>query len=373
MKNKHFAGFILLPIVIVCISIACSKGRHTKEPPPEIDFTPIIAKFTEDEQKALNAVKDGTIFDVLGKNLAKKVTVSEFKETEKKVIDYANSKVDKDIALKLLLNEHFLDSVMDDFDPPVIAPVNLNSLIESGVLGIIPRNPYTDEDIKSSLDYSPGDFLIAVDNEALVWIEHMGPNHFEFDSEFTEYNYLKYIDYDEKFGEDTFYLTDGRSKYTFTKGKDYFHTNMETLRKKFGDENPFEIARYKWLLIQMGKIIDYYCRYNTELPDNLDDMINHCGRKNPAAWINPYTGKPIEQMDNFPECKNLHEDAQKVDHLSDISEIPMDEYIRKYAGNFTYEKIKLSQGNDLAILSFYILDDGELVAINVDGTSVLKS
>lgn len=177
-------------------------------------------------------------------------------------------------------------------------PSSYEDAIADGVMPIIFANRYTGEDIANTPEYSPGDFYL----------------HFPTEAE-PEYNFWQYMgDKDNFFDPDAvpegerkpFYgswegeTTDGRTSFTDIDVDYQTIADMDVNHSREFHNIPVDDdARAKIyiiylcineILLQTGDTLESV-QYQT-----LDEYIGYCGRKNPAAWVNPYTGDPMKEV-----------------------------------------------------------------------------
>ena len=178
-------------------------------------------------------------------------------------------------------------------------PMDYDELLSSGLLPVIFHNRYTGEPIKSTEEYAPGDIFYGVDlsTSTLTFSIHRGPLDEVFDPESTGGEWLPYR------GSLRDSVTDGKTvKMEMVLDPTAFNNSVpasefrEYFRFPLDDDARVRISIvYQFindLMYQLGGFVD-------QVPGSLDDYIAMVGEKNPVAWINPYTGEPMRQVEWF--------------------------------------------------------------------------
>ena len=362
---------ILLCAILVFVCMGLSLGNAMDDPKTQTISPSKDAgvNYLKEENDILDAIANYRLPGFLGKTFNKLVA------ERLELIHRRNPKtepINTEHELKMNLNTKLLQNI---FIAPSIYQghgFNLSGMYANGCVPIIPQNPYTGNDVKTSLEYSPGDFLVAANEKAFIYIQHYGPLEPECVSPLE-------VDYTRLFYTSDYYfnneLTDGRTFYVFL--RDTGNPNDDIFWKlpikRQSDLSSIELTKLNWLGDQVQIIMTTYSDFYNDFPDTLDDLINYFGRKNPAAWINPYTNKPMEQLPKFAALKSLQDSlSDYLDYPDSPSDIYKPEYINKYAGNYSFVTIK---GEDSATSYFvlYIKDKkGKLGVIKEQVTSVRK-
>lgn len=254
------------------------------------------------------------------------------------------------------------DSFPDYFDNDGLsmpATVDLNYLINKGYLVIIPKNPYTGEDVKQSEEYSPGDVYFKFNFfEGGEFKIHYGKGAHRYQPE----KYVKgevketWIPFNPKSEEQLLFSSyDGRTVTHFIPGFNMVKDEIDDQPPPdtFTDRTKLEDAKQRMYFIkrQMGDIFRNASSIAEQPGDTLTDTISIFGRINPAAWINPYTGMPMKEV----QCS--------VRYIYGINKVK-DPDKEEYAGNYSYVK-SLAGGGIRGVLElYYINDDGRLGTYN---------
>lgn len=322
--------------------------------------------FTDDEQIALDAVSNKRFFELLGKTYVDELAREHFRPNWESFDGINDPNWDEEVITKLTVNSFIVSQSMYDTGFVVDnLSCNMNSMIENGYYAIIPRNPYTGEDIKTSLDYSPGDFLFATDGKASVYIQHQGLMGNDCYLDLENYDNLYYT---QIVGEDEGCVSDGRTEYMFgIYDEDMKRSAIKEITQsrinRYGKRYPRENAKLYWLKRQMFEILSSYSQEYEEVLPTLDDYLNFFGRKNPAAWINPYTGKPMVQRDEFGICKNIPNEVTNLLKrpilFFEVSEPP---YVNYYAGNYSFAVVDGKHGPKAVFVLYFLNRENKLEA-----------
>jgi hypothetical protein len=118
------------------------------------------------------------------------------------------------------------------------------------------------------------------------------------------------------------------------------------------------------IMLQMGQTLDT-AQYQT-----LDDYIAYCGRKNPAAWVNPYTGDAMKEVPwtTVPTYyyENPWGDLLQMVGLVFHPDFPMDELPGNYS--FTIDPGSSSRAPSYYAQFYFKMPDGSVAAyIAIDG------
>ena len=231
--------------------------------------------------------------------------------------------------------------------------IDLQYLIDKGYLVVIPRNPYTGQDIKQSEEYSPGDVYFHFDlHDGGMLKLHFAQGNIEclpimFAKGEVEDNWTTPDeDGDEKWLWRSF---NGRTKTLFFKGVDDREDELDDFALEGGKTKLDEAnERMRYMYDQMDTIMLIASHYNEEPGETLMETVDAFGRLNPAAWINPFTGMPMKQVQiwgpwGYPD----HIKAKNPDK-------------EEYAGNYSYVTYEW-KGITWGVLAFYyIQENGEL-------------
>jgi hypothetical protein len=179
------------------------------------------------------------------------------------------------------------------------APTSYESLLEKGALSVIFKNRYTGEDIRITDEYSPGDFNVhypTPDDPAYNFWTYYGEEDYSYDPSVAlpgERHHVAGVG-----GPD--YTTDGRTGYI-----DHVVSNMAAYTSGPVDSNreiynipPDDEARARMMILSVAvhTIMRYGTSWLESVPDSVDGYIELVGRKNPVAWVNPYTGQDISEV-----------------------------------------------------------------------------
>lgn len=327
---------------------------------------PVI--FTDDEQAALDAVENDRFFEFLGKTYHEESIQKQMKSKRENRDVLNDPDWDEEKITKLTIN-HFI--VSQSFVSAGLVSDNLlrniNSQIENGYYAIIPRNPYTGEDIKTSLEYSPGDFFFAMNDKAVVSLQHLGLMDSNFFLELDGYDNLYPI---HALGANENFLTDGRTEYMYYKYcegmyEQYINELKKQGKRKYGSRYPCESTQLHWLKRQMFEILSRYSEEFEDVLPTLEDYLNYFGRKNPAAWINPYTGKPMEQREQFAVCKNIPGEVTDLLNRPVLYfKVSEPAYVNHYAGNYSFAVVEGKKGPKAVFVIYFLNRENKLEALS---------
>jgi len=380
MKTPYILITTLI-ISVLFISTGCSSKSNSNIPsakpesekPKTTQQAPSQVEFTEDEINILNALGQDELFSFLGKTFDKDFAVerwnNEYKNRKQTSSPPPGYDIQDDITRSILFP--LLCEILYNKPAYLDSPTsNYNSWIEQGALAIIPRNPYTDEDIKTSLEYSPGDLLIACNRQGFILLFHSGISDVGYEPDKDNHDVLFYPIFCSMNDNG---LTDGRTVFEFYKyndGKfDQISSDWSRIREQFyGSFHPIEYTKIYWLHFQVRKFMTAYAQLFENVPDTFDGYINLFGRKNPNAWINPYSGAPMNQV-GFPDCVyGPTPDMKNPTPPVPISMIEKGHDIYEYAGNYSYAVFE-DEKSSIAVFSIYYLDENnKLRALSVRRT-----
>jgi hypothetical protein len=315
-------------------------------------------EFTDEENQALDAVASDKILEFLGKTFDKDAAEAKYENEKSNPGVNANLNYDESIETKLLVTQFILGEntynrqlYADSFE------FNLDSLINNGLMAIIPRNPYTGEDIKSSLDYSPGNCFLAADERGIIFIYHAGEKEMAFEPNRENNTILAY----QKYKNEPENLSDGRSLIHYHKFSPSEYSELvsggEGMKAgQFKENNNPEFRKFYWLKRQVFEMMSRYGQVNGDVLQSLEDYIDYFGRINPSAWINPYTGQPMEQVGFTAD----------VSVPPDLLDKPQDK--SHYAGNYAFVAFtdKIGNGPEAVFAIYYLKPDGDLGALVAD-------
>lgn len=363
MKNFNITRVILL-IIINLLVFGCNSQPDADKYQQSINNK---IQFTDDENNALNAIASDKFLEFLGKTFDKKVADEKYEREKNNQGEYINPDYDESVesmllVTNLLLGENLYNRLLhsDAFK------FNLDSIIADGLMAIVPRNPYSGNDIKTSLEYSPGDCLFAADQRGVAFIYHAGNKEDSFEPSRKDHSVLTYR---RKFSTPDVY-SDGRSlihyhKFTTDEYSQLIADSNKMRIDQYGENYSNDVIKIYWIYRQVRQMIVIYSFINENVPQSLEDYINYFGRINPPAWINPYTGQPMKQVGFAQEC----EYQMDLDQLDiDIPVLP--EYLDKqkdkslYAGNYSFATYQDKDGPVTVFAIYYIKLDGNLAAID---------
>ncbi len=327
---------------------------------------PVI--FSDDEKAALDAVENDRFFEFLGKTYVNELAREHFKPNWESNDAINDPDWDEKAGVKLTVNHFIVSQSMCDTGYFIDnKKCNINSMIENGYYAIIPRNPYTGEDIKTSLKYSPGDYLFATNGKAMVYIQHLGLMDSDCYLDLEGYDNLYYVQI--HVGDDG-YVTDGRTEYVYgiydmDMTANAIQEITESRINRYGVKYPRENAKLYWLNRQMFKILSRYSQEYEDVLPTLEDYLNYFGRKNPSAWINPYTGKPMEQREQFAVCKNIpNEVTDLLNRPVLYFKVSEPAYVNHYAGNYSFAVVEGRKGPKAVFVIYLLNRENELEALS---------
>ena len=262
-------------------------------------------------------------------------------------------------------------------------PTSYDDLLSTGTLAIILTNPYTDDDIVSTPDYSPGNFYISfptIADPVYEFRQYVAPDHWAWDEQLFASGEIKPLSTHDPVE----YTMDGHTLSTKISYEDMIDSldqveSPAAMRERYyipADDN----ARVKMLIVAdyMQEVLGI--SYEISLNDNpasLDEIISVIGRKNPVAWTNPYTGEPIQEVP-WVNVYQVTTDDQQSGHVQDASPWPQsginnkDELVGNYS--FVYDQPRHSpyypreQGFRVACVQFYFrLPNGDVAAYQATG------
>jgi len=360
-------SFMLIMLLMLFYGCKASNNKDTgnnqpddqnKELKKETRNLSYKVSFSQEELDALNAIGNNEFPEFLGKTFDP-IQARNIRDLEKKgTIRHDNPNFDLNIELRetviqAMLGENFYNRLL--YSDSMI--FNYESLLNDGLLAIIPRNPYTGVDVKSSLNYSPGDVLLAVNDQGGLMIQHLGNKEGDYDSNATEYTQLRY----QKGSTEDELLTDGRTLYTFHKFEDDelddLYANLANSRKSYfkGQYSP-EYVKIWWLQRQIQEMFTRYAQNHKDVLSTLDDYLNYYGRRNPAAWVNPYNNLPMKQV-------GWVDVAYGSPPVPDSYFETVDD-VASYAGNYSFAKISDSKGDKVVFALYYLDSNGNLIALS---------
>lgn len=362
---KNYARFLVALAVIFTATLCFGCSSKTDKTPAiqknvktplkgKNIATPSSAEFTDQENQALDAVASDKFLEFIGKTFDKDAAEAKYENEKSNPGVNANSNYDDNIETRLLVTHFMLDE--NRYNRLLYADsykFDLDSLVSDGLMAIIPRNPYTGEDIKSSLDYSPGDCFLAADERGIVFIYHTGDKEIAYEPNRKDNTILSY----QKNEEDPEFLSDGRSlihSHKFMPGdySDLMDGVDITRQSQFLENNNPEFRKLWWLNRQITEMMTRYSQMNENVPKSLEEVIDYFGRINPPAWINPYKGSPMEKVGftvDVPVPPDLLDEKTNVKS--------------HYAGNYSFATY--TDGKDpVAIFAIYFLKpNGDLGAL----------
>jgi len=250
-----------------------------------------------------------------------------------------------------------VSEMMDDYsdDGKMSGPtsVDFQYLFNKGYIAVIPKNPYTGKDIEQSGEYSPGDMYYEYDiYDGGKFMFHLGEGSYRYSPEMYERGEVeeewqgRSKDAVEKHLIDSF---DGRTETHFLPGVIEFKDKLDDHQVK-PDMTKLDEAneRMRYMYNQMQSLFHSISEIAEEPGDTLLETVDAIGRLNPLAWINPFTGMPMKEVQiwgpwGYPDSiKAVNPDKEE------------------YAGNYSYVKYEW-RGKTWGVLAFYyIQENGEL-------------
>jgi hypothetical protein len=355
-------------LLVVLSGCAEESSEGAQNADDEISIQSVTVIFTDDEKAALDATENESFFEFLGKTYVDELAREHFKSARENRDVLNDPEWDEESGIKLTVNHFIVSQSMCDTGFIVEnLKCNMNSMIENGYYAIIPRNPYTGEDIKTSLEYSPGDFLIATNEKASVCIQHLGLMDSNCYLDLEGYDNLYYV---QVHVGDEGYVTDGRTEYMYgIYDEDMMADAIKEITEMriniYGDRYTHENAKLYWLNRQMFEILSSYSQEFEDVLPTLEDYLNYFGRKNPAAWINPYTGKPMEQREQFAVCKNIPGDVTDLlDRPVLYFKVSEPAYVNHYAGNYSFAVVEGKKGPKAVFVIYFLNRENKLEALS---------
>ncbi|MCD6217471.1 hypothetical protein J7L05_06385 [bacterium] len=376
--NKYITYGYLIWITVLVVLTGCSTrtkdiggiqpdNNQNKSKSDIRISTQNSVSYTQDEITFLDAVENDDVFNLIDKSFDVEYADTRFQAEKDDPGKFGNPNYDSDfdnsqtLLFQLLCDNYYSRLLYSDS-----FPFNYRSLIDEGLLIYIPRNPYTGEDVKTSLEYSPGDILIASNNEAMAFLRHIGEKDDGYDSTTNDFNELYYL---SGIGKREEIYTDGRTIYDFEKiDSDKLNEAINSAelgrRGYFGDDYTSETARITTISAQVHRMMNNYAlaQSHENVLNSLDEYLNYYGRKNPKAWINPYTHADMQQVD-FIECQyDVLNDLKLTQPPVPYSIIKNAEQLDNYAGNYSFSVFE-DEGGEVAIFAIYYYDkNGDLAA-----------
>jgi hypothetical protein len=333
---------------------------------------------TDIEKQALKALSQDSLFAFLGKTFDQAYADEYYSIASTDPGKVLNNSFDPFVSeYDAMLFSFLSESVYNRLLYSDRLDFNFNSLLNEGLLAIVFRNPYTGSDVKSSLKYAPGDCFISSGKEGNIFIYHSGDKQRFYEPGRDNYDKLTYQAFTEKTME---LLTDGRSIINSSKlsADEYSDllANIERGRQNyFGNNYPLSWIRIWWLNSQMHEIMIRYSFLNEQVPSDISDYLNYFGRKNPSAWVNPYTGSQMQKV-SFADCRYF------VDRDWELQQAPVPpSFISSrattdsHAGNYSFDVFDDAEGT-IAIFALYFVDENNqlsaFVSRGVSKTRLMK-
>jgi len=268
--------------------------------------------------------------------------------------------VKRDSIRHLINVASFWVAMFPDNTHPITGP----SMIEDGVLIIEPTNPFTNNKMVFSKEYSPGEIYFycgeLLPGEPMqAW--HYDPSEPKYDDQLAasgEWISPKAESPEYKFNGHTEKI----SPDIPPEGMPYEVPYYMDFREQCGyADTPDAALKVIMVADQLDALMKCYSSFNDEVPDSLDAYIEWLGLKNPKAWTNPYTGGEMHQV---PLVK-----TNTFSENRDIPLLPEPEATNEYAGNYAYDTYaRSSDGMIISIARFYFLDsEGLLQSKNCKG------
>jgi len=215
-------------------------------------------------------------------------------------------------------------------------PDSYESLLEKGTLPIIFANRYTGEDIKITADYSPGDMYLnfpTAEDPVYRFMDHYGDKDLAYDPSVAvpgEKHPLQGMDD---------YSTDGRILYLDVEvsPEEMAITSSTSACRARYDIPAEDEARARVLVVfdAMDEIMRSAADWITEPPVTIDGYIDLAGRRNPVAWVNPYTGQPMQEV-GWVNVPCYQQGALYAGPVPDFGGSVEDIEASALAGNYSY-------------------------------------
>lgn len=324
-------------------------------------------QFTDEENTILDAVASDQLLEVIGKTFDQNIADAKYENEKNNPGINDNPNCDENIEDKLCITHLLLDENLynrliyaDSFE------FNLDSLINNGLMAIVPQNPYTGNDITTSLDYSPGNCFLAADERGVIFIYHSGEKEMAFEPNRESHAILTY----QKNDKQPELYSDGRSQIHYHKFSPSEYSELvsggEGMKSgQFRENNNPEFRKIYWLQRQVFEMMTRYSQMNENVLQSLEDYINYVGRVNSPAWINPYTDQPMQQVGFALECE--YRVNQDMSHPgAPVSPDMLDEQMDKshYAGNYSFATYTDEEGPISVFAIYYLKPDGNLAALS---------
>ncbi len=249
------------------------------------------------------------------------------------------------------------------------------TLISEGLLPIVFANRYTGEDVVNSREYSKGDIFIENDADTgwFRFYQHMG----ELDAAY-EPGAVPPGERVPWAGDPVSYTTDGKT--LFLEGqrdaKQMGHGDPGPYRERFGIPPDDEARARIYLVYRTANEIMYHAgNIIDSVPVSLDGYISLLGRRNDNAWVNPYTGGPMEAVE-WTAVPCYYQTEPRQDPMYELyASGETDLTDAELAGNYSYTlgPSPFIEGEDRAYAQFYFyLPDGSIAAYLAIGQGPLE-
>ena len=282
---------------------------------------------------------------------------------------YSEEFASKDRLLNELINIAITESI------PLITsdlPLNYETLISSGAIPVIPANRYTGKDVVNTPDYSPGDIYFELDaeNEISHYYRYMGPLDLAYKPDAVPAGERRHWS-GEPEAE-----TDGKALYIDAKiNLEWFQIDQAAHRRLRGiPEGDMARSRMYVLNEAMTCIVRAAGMHFDEPPETLDGYIDFVGRRNPIAWINPYTGEEMKSVPWIMPHKMFAAGSEYNEPMPEsLGAGENDELsIENLVGNYAYKVIpseSMPEAKEAHILFYYYLPNKKLGAYYCVGMS----
>jgi hypothetical protein len=257
-----------------------------------------------------------------------------------------------------------------------------DSILAEGSLPFIFVNRYSGEDVRNSSEYSPGDIYLSVDNNGgtpfLHFYQYLGEEDANYEpGKVPEGSRVSWAGNPD-------YMTDGKSMFwdmELTQDAVASHDPCltrvsSTYNLPCDDDAPIKMYLLSRAMLDLMRQASAYYQ---SVFDSIDGYISVIGRKNPVAWINPYTGVPMTEvpwvkvpMYNRKGAVSGPDFELEYPEFTEPSEEPSPSDL---AGNYSYilSPSPIADGENRAYVQFYFyLPDGSVGAFSAMGYGPLE-
>jgi hypothetical protein len=239
-------------------------------------------------------------------------------------------------------------------------PYNYEYLLQMGSLPIIIKNRYTGMDMINTPDYSPGDIYLDLDLENRIYYcnLYMGNQDAAYQPDAVPEGEIK------PWNGFPLFMTDGRTLFTGKElsQEEILPENIDPgpVRERFNIP-PDDEARTRIFLVYeaVDAIMSRSDGVIGEILPSLDEYINLIGKKNPVAWINPYTDVAMQEVPWVDVSVSIHhfDDSEIEQPISlDQSDIIASEIAGNYSFRLAPSPAVESENRAYAQFYFYHTD-----------------